>query len=365
MRPDNIAVSLVILTLLLLVSGHQQLQSQEVTSFPPNELLFVLPDSRPPATGVNNQPPERRSIGSIKSSIGLASRLKTLNAERALLGFRRRALLDVPKRDLQLRVSCVIGWSKEDTILLIPVSYEGEAKCYVINLSASGQRIWQPQFRLPRTSVAEITFTDETTRRPVLFHWTDEPRTMVDWAVRFDLSKKKVALLTKSELQALRKRVSCLLPPPDAEESGDQRERAPIGVVRGDGKILRKVLPSTPGIFDHFFLGRSVAEGHKPILYLFATRPSQINADPFEATTSNPGAFVRTGGLPGDCDDPEGTADFLTVSRDGRMWYTQSSPELRDACISVDGSSIAYVRNTRAERTITFISTVPSGMLAV
>ena len=271
-------------------------------------------------------------------------RLKVLRAERDALGAVRRAVI----RDATER-TVALGWSGENTLLIVSAAQGNSTSLRCLNVSDSTPKeFWGTGMALPSLANCYLVFADETSTHPLLLAWTDEPRTMVQWAARVAPDTKQVVVLGGANLDTVRRKALGLKPPPDPESESrtDVRRWGTVAVVAGDGKIVRRIqLPTLAGyecdfqvpistIYQNNFSGnRAVAYEHEPRLVLFSVDRGKLLVYPL--TEDIPVAEVPTG---------EGVFCRTELPQGSMVRSWAESPEVPEACISADGSSLAYVR---------------------
>jgi hypothetical protein len=278
--------------------------------------------------------------------------MKVLSAERDIFGAERYSLgLAAVTQDI-----LNLAWSGEDTLLVVYRAGDRDV-LRAVSVAEPAKQLWEVQLTSPSSTDHDFTFMHESSRSPILLAWVyDEPRPRVDWAARIDVANRKIIPLDAKGLSALRKEAVILLPASNPEEEGPKVRLSHydhVTIMTGSGRVLVRiqldkekgyegglVLPA-PDYYGRDLPGnRYVAEEHRPKLVLFSVLPSKLVVYPL---TRNyyPVAEV-----------PTGEAQFFGQVFPGQPTaHTWSDyPEVMEACISVDGSAVAFVRDESASR---------------
>jgi hypothetical protein len=247
-----------------------------------------------------------------------------------------------------------LGWSGENTLLIVSAAQGNSTSLRCLNVSDSTPKEpWRTGLALPSLANRYLVFADEASAHPLLLAWTDEPRTMVEWAAQVEPGLKRTRVLDGGDLNSVRRKALGLRPPPDAEDESrvDVTKWGTVTVVTGEGSTARRihlptlagyecdfVVPTSTIYQSHFSGNRTVATDHEPTLVLFSVLPGRLLVYPL--TEDFPVAEVPTDGR---------TVYGRGLPQESAVRLWEEEPEVPEACISSDGLSIAYVRDVASD----------------
>lgn len=279
-----------------------------------------------------------------------ALRLQRLAFERDQTPLTRREIWQPSSETPSPRV-VALGWGGNGTLIAVRLGLYNAASIRAFDLRSGAT--WAAALIAPDLTEYDLGFTDEQTARPVILGWTTWPSVSVEWAVSVDLPHRRVEELTRRELEMIRPRVARLLRPPSAEDESAQPEQWQAArAVDGSGRLLGeialpqgapiecgRVLPRPTYYLGSFPRNRAVAEGRQPKLFLLVTSEGSLLTCPL-------GPW-REGWAEVDV----GMSSYYGYwpNSAARIDETASGGiELPEACLSVDGRSIAFVCRERA-----------------
>ena len=301
----------------------------------------------PRSTGAVVASPESRPAETW--SRAFRRQLESLRAAKRATGFEGHVVADLPWPDKAGHLEA-IGWSGESVIILL-LSYgthRGAIRAYDISTRA-GVR-WDAEIDLPDREVSAYTFHDEASRFPVLLAWAGSKEKVV-WGARVNCALRKVVLLTEEETELFGRRVERLSPVNVREDLANRGELlGEVEVISGTGRSLRSVRLPTHRFFAcelrlpirsfyraSFKSNRSVAYGADPPLFLFGVFPDILLLDSLQDGAARPTARIQVG-------DSMHYDAIQFGNKDRRTWGAM--PEVGEACVSVNGESVAFVRLT-------------------